>query len=111
MTDPNGSSSLSDTENCASECACRSGQSGISRRDFILTASLPASGAAFSAQPAVAGPFHGVEIQNLIPEDKKLSAEWRKSLTERGAPTVYRGAELEKIGMPVGGICTGQLYL
>ena len=27
------------------------------------------------------------------------------------ARTVYRGAELEKIGMPIGGICTGQLYL
>ena len=31
-----------------------------------------------------------------------------KSLFERGAPTVYHGAELRYIGMPVGGICTGQ---
>ena len=29
----------------------------------------------------------------------------------RGTPTVYRGDELKYIGMPVGGICAGQLYL
>ena len=61
--------------------------------------------------PAVAGPFRASDFQNLIPEDKKLSEEWLRSLYERGKPTVYRGAELEKIGMPVGGICAGQLYL
>jgi hypothetical protein len=34
-----------------------------------------------------------------------------KSLTERGAPTVYTGDALMKIGMPVGGLCCGTLYL
>ena len=34
-----------------------------------------------------------------------------KSLFARGERTVYRGADLEKIGMPIGGICAGQLYL
>ena len=34
-----------------------------------------------------------------------------KSLTDRGQRTVYRGADLEKIGMPIGGLCAGQLYL
>ncbi len=47
----------------------------------------------------------------MIPADKKLDPAWVKSLFERGEPTVYRGAELEKIGMPIGGICAGQLYL
>ena len=29
----------------------------------------------------------------------------------RGTREVYRGKDLEKIGMPVGGLCAGQLYL
>jgi len=36
---------------------------------------------------------------------------WVKSLFARGNPTIYRGADLKYIGMPVGGICAGQLYL
>jgi uncharacterized protein (DUF608 family) len=59
----------------------------------------------------MAGPFDPSELEKLVPADKKLSPEWVKSLFARGARTVYRGAELEKIGMPVGGICSGQLYL
>jgi uncharacterized protein (DUF608 family) len=47
----------------------------------------------------------------MIPADKKLDPAWVKSLFERGQPTAYKGADLEKIGMPVGGICAGQLYL
>ena len=30
---------------------------------------------------------------------------------ERGEPEVYTGKDLELIGMPVGGLCAGQLYL
>lgn len=52
------------------------------------------------------------EFTQMIPADKKLSPEWVKSLYERGEPKVYRGdEELKYIGMPVSGICTGQVYL
>ena len=34
-----------------------------------------------------------------------------KALTTRGTRTVYRGAALANIGMPIGGLCAGQLYL
>jgi len=61
--------------------------------------------------PAMAGPFETADFQSLVPEDKKLSPEWGKALFERGEPTVYRGADLKYIGMPIGGITTGQLYL
>jgi len=43
--------------------------------------------------------------------NKKLSAKWVRSLTERGSLSRYKGDELKLIGMPVGGICAGQLYL
>ena len=55
--------------------------------------------------------FETGDFQKLVPADKKLSEDWIKSLTARGEPTVYRGKELKYIGMPIGGICTGQLYL
>lgn len=83
----------------------------FARRDFLKLAGLFTAGTALPNLPAIAGPFTAEDFQKLIPADKKLSAAWLRSLTERGEPTVYRGAELETIGMPVGGICTGQLYL
>ena len=46
-----------------------------------------------------------------MPREKKLSPARVRSLTERGEPTAYRGAELETIGMPVGGVGAGQVYL
>ena len=60
---------------------------------------------------AMAGPFTREDFKKLVPADKKLSDEWVKSLTARGGRTTYRGGDLASIGMPVGGICAGQLYL
>ena len=59
----------------------------------------------------MAGPFTRADFDQLVPAHKKLSPEWVASLTARGQRTTYRGTELEKIGMPVGGLCAGQLYL
>ena len=64
-----------------------------------------------SPLPVMAGPFEAADFDKLVPADKKLDPAWVKSLFERGVPTVYRGAELNYIGMPVGGLCAGQLYL
>lgn len=46
-----------------------------------------------------------------IPAEKGCSAAWRRSLVERGEPMVARGTDLRWIGLPVGGIGCGQLYL
>ena len=45
--------------------------------------------------------------------DKKLDPQWVKSLYNRGLVTQYLKSknELQYIGMPVGGINTGTLYL
>jgi uncharacterized protein (DUF608 family) len=59
----------------------------------------------------MAGPFVREDFEKLVPANKRLTSEWLRSLTERGEPTVYRGAELRLIGMPIGGICAGQVYL
>ncbi len=55
----------------------------------------------------------GVQAQELIPVDKNLSPTWVKSLYDRGEPTTYLKSknELQYIGMPVGGITAGGVYL
>jgi uncharacterized protein (DUF608 family) len=97
------------TGNCG--CSSPSCGGGIQRRDFIKTLALGATAAAGSALPVMAGPLQASDFEKMVPADKKLDPAWVESLRARGTPTVYRGAELEKIGMPVGGICAGQLYL
>jgi non-lysosomal glucosylceramidase len=80
------------------------------RRDFLKTTSMLAAGWAVNL-PAMIGPFGAANFEKLVPAEKNLKPEWIKSLFARGEREVYRGAELEKIGMPIGGICTGQVYL
>ncbi|MCK6475875.1 MAG: hypothetical protein L6Q35_03480 [Phycisphaerales bacterium] len=89
----------------------------ITRRDFSVTATLAAAGWLVSgSRPprAVAGPFGPEDLAVFpVPADKKLDPQWLASLSARGAPIEYRSSrdELSYIGMPIGGICTGLLYL
>ena len=92
----------------SSRCDCNS---GYGRRDFLQLAALLAAGTVLPGRTAVAGPFTKEDFEKLVPADKKLAAGWVQSLTARGEPTIYRNPELDYIGMPVGGFCTGQLYL
>ena len=80
------------------------------RREFLQLLGL--GGLALAAESGfVAGPFAAEDARQLVPLDKKLSPDWVRTLTARGEPEVYRGAETALIGMPVGGLCAGQLYL
>jgi uncharacterized protein (DUF608 family) len=83
----------------------------VTRRNFLGTISLAAAGSFFLPRMVMAGPFVPGDFQKFVPADKKLSDEWVRSLFERGTPRIYSGADLKYIGMPVGGICAGQLYL
>ncbi|HVS38976.1 MAG TPA: GH116 family glycosyl hydrolase [Gemmataceae bacterium] len=80
------------------------------RRDFLQLVGLGTL-SLVAESGFVAGPFAAEEAGQLVPLDKKLSPEWVRALTARGEPEVYRGAETALIGMPVGGLCAGQLYL
>jgi non-lysosomal glucosylceramidase len=86
---------------------------GIDRRSFIeRVGSTMAALAAARFAPAVAGPFTAEDFKDhFVPIDKKLSPAWIEALTARGERTWYSGADLETIGMPVGGIAAGQVYL
>jgi len=84
---------------------------GISRRNFVGKISLATAGVFFKPGALMAGPFEPGDFHNIVPVNKKLDPTWVKSLFERGVPTVQTGADLKLIGMPIGGICSGQLYL
>jgi non-lysosomal glucosylceramidase len=86
----------------------------IRRRDFIRQTGILSAGFLASRMPVIAGPFSPDELGNgNIPQDKKLDPEWIKSLYERGNVTTYLKSkdELKYIGMPVGGIACGTVYL
>ena len=93
---------------CSGHCGCGTESS---RRGFLKAVGTGSLALLTTKLPVMAGPFENADFDTLVPADKKLDPTWVKSLFERGAPTVYRGADLKVIGMPVGGICTGQLYL
>lgn len=84
------------------------------RRNFIKTSTLFTAGFLASRLPLMAGPFSNKDYQKpYFPADKKLDPKWVKSLYERGEPTEYFKTknELRYIGMPVGGICCGTVYV
>ena len=97
---------------CSSGSRCRKQDTeGLARRDFMkmvgagaLTLSTAGSWQVF------AGPFDN-EYLKIIPTDKKLDPDWVRSLFERGQKQTYSNDELKYIGMPVGGIGAGHVYL
>ena len=84
---------------------------GLDRRQFIRVAGLGAAALMAGRMPVMAGPFETADFEKLIPADKKLHPDWIKSLFDRGSRAIYRGDDLKFIGMPIGGLCSGQLYL
>ena len=93
------------------DSAARSANTDLARREFLKRSGLAAGLLAFQPWRAMAGPFTREDFDHLVPADKKLSPDWVKSLFARGTPEVLRGSELKFVGMPVGGIGAGQLYL
>jgi len=94
----------------ASSCGC---EPQFNRREVLQVLGV---GAAASALPigtqVMAGPFAADDTaRHLIPAEKKLTPEWLASLTERSQAEVFSSEQLKYIGMPVGGIGCGQLYL
>ena len=89
-----------------SNCCC---PSNMDRRSFLRL--VGAGSFAAMALPVMAGPFDNPNFDANIPADKKLDPDWVKALFTRGVPEVYHGAQLNNIGMPIGGICAGHVYL
>lgn len=98
------------------DCACGDGHECappqiLTRRQLLASAAAASFVPVMHRLESVAGPFDAQDYTTLVPPDKKLNPDWVNSLTERGEPDIWRGDELRWIGMPVGGICCGQVYL
>ncbi|MDR1371538.1 MAG: hypothetical protein LBJ17_00225 [Dysgonamonadaceae bacterium] len=89
----------------------------ISRRNFIRKSGITLAAGLFAGRMSAIGCAKHFSSSGWategIPVDKNLDPEWIKSLYERGMPTVYSKSrnELKYIGMPVGGINAGGVYL
>ena len=84
----------------------------VNRRDFLTTTGLAIGGGAWLVMCSRTDADVTEDYRRLVPADKGFSPEWVKSLTARGEPAVYSEPKaLERIGMPVGGLFTGTLYL
>ncbi|HID21714.1 MAG TPA: hypothetical protein EYP14_04860, partial [Planctomycetaceae bacterium] len=84
----------------------------VDRRRFLQLAGVAALTSPSATGTAIAGPFGPEDtIEHFVPADKKLSPQWVKALFEKGTRTWYSSGERDTIGMPIGGICAGQLYL
>ncbi|MDQ8208232.1 GH116 family glycosyl hydrolase [Coraliomargarita sp. SDUM461003] len=81
------------------------------RRDFIKASGLTAAMLMVGRMNVMAGPFEAKDFDKIIPADKKLSADWIKSLYARGQATTVKAGKVDYIGMPINGMGTGQVYL
>ena len=103
---------LGNLSKCDSNSGCCLTTANMPRREFVKLSTM---GATLLSIPYLASCNFVSQSAtgHLIPADKMLSPEWVKSLTERGVSETYTSLkdELKYIGMPIGGICCGQLYI
>ena len=106
---------------CAPKVGCTP---SVNRRQLLkgLCAGMASASGLFSmplSMPVMAGPFAFDKNSKMldvsegpIPLDKKLDADWVKSLYARGTATTYKGwDQLQYIGMPISGVGTGTVYI
>ncbi len=84
----------------------------VDRRDFLKASVVGAAAMMVPGMPLFAGPFDENEYMKYVPADKRLDPAWVRSLYKRGTKETYSDPEaLRHIGMPVGGLFAGTLYL
>jgi non-lysosomal glucosylceramidase len=99
-------------------CSCKESSGspknyGLTRREFVkFTTSGLAAISGLGALPVMAGPFEDNDYLKIIKKDKNLSPDWVRSLFSRGQKQTYSDRKaLNHIGMPVGGLFAGTVYL
>ncbi len=87
-----------------------------SRRDFLKLGALTAGAATFCGFPVLGAEDIGERYRTLVPENKALPSDWLASLVQRGHARdaglrCDKKEALPHIGMTVGGIGCGSVYL
>jgi len=86
----------------------------IKRRNFLRNTGMVTGGWLISRVPLIGGPLTPLALVNGSKQvNKNPDPEWIRSLYKRGSVTTYFKSknELQYIGMPVGGINCGTIYL
>jgi len=100
------------SEACNGPCDCGPADGAIPRRELLkLTGALAAGALVGSPLRAAPAPPTLPDFEKLVPAEKNLPPQWVRSLFERGEPEWFSGDQLRYIGLPIGGICCGQVYL
>jgi len=98
-------------------CFCNNkmcSSANMDRRSFLKAAGAGAAALSplASALPVMAGSFEDNEYLRIVPQDKRLHPDWVQSLFQRGHKEVHSDPRaLAHIGMPVGGLFAGTVYL
>jgi len=97
---------------CSGMPDCNSGS--FDRRSFLKISGASAILASGICTPAsLAEAIPPSRKKHLIPIDKNLSSKWVRLLAKQNEPEIYslQNQDIKYIGMPIGGIGCGQLYL
>jgi len=96
---------------CCESSACAA--IGGNRRQFLKLAGASAASLTTVGALPTTGESADANLSDdhFVPVDKKLDPQWIESLSAKGKRTVYGGDDLDTIAMPIGGLCTGQVYL
>lgn len=89
----------------------RSGVEPVSRRKALAGMGAIAMGMALPPEIVSFLGRRPLKQASIIPADKGFDPSWLAGLRKRDKPEVSRGDDLRWIGMPVGGLCCGQVYL
>ena len=79
------------------------------RRTFVKSAAISVAGLAYQVPSSALSALS--DTTHLVPTAKQSDRRWVASLVAKGTRKPYRGRKLRTIGMPCGGICTGQFYV
>lgn len=97
---------------CCADGSCGPSSGEVARRAFLALSALGGAGAYLTVRAAAAQAL-GIDekqLQEFTPTAPPTKAQF-KQLAARGTPTTYAGNDLKHIGMPIGGVAAGRLYL
>ncbi len=80
----------------------------IVRRDFLKAMGLATSGLLMGL-PALS--FGQSKSKQEFLNEKELPEGWFENLYKRGEPEIFKGKDLAYVGMPIGGLFTGTVYI